>query len=81
VTTKSLRPEIEDAASWKESVTLRLAWWIAATAPTPIATPKTGRTKRAGCRRAGPVTSARIRRRNALPARGGERLAVISDLI
>jgi len=71
VTTKSLRPAIEDAASWKESVTLWLAWWIAATAATPIATPETGRRKRAGRRRAGPVTSARIRRR----------AAVISDLI
>ena len=59
VTTKSLRPETAEAASRKEAVTLRLAWWIAATAATPIATPIVGRSTRIGCRLAGPVIKAR----------------------
>src|SRR5439155_19712008 len=65
VTVKSLRPATALAASRNDCVTLRLAWWIAATAAAPTATPTTGRTSRSGCLRAGPVTSARKTRRNA----------------
>ncbi len=67
VTTKSLRPDSEDAASRKDSVTLALARWIAATAATPIAIPSTGSSTRRGWRRAGPRTSAR--RTGAIPER------------
>ena len=58
VTTKSLLPESVAAASRKDSVTLRLACWIAAIAATPIATPTMGSTARSGRRLAGPATSA-----------------------
>ena len=54
VTTKSLRPETAAAASRKDAVTLRLAWWIAATAATPIATPMTGSSTRTGAGAPGP---------------------------
>ena len=69
VTTKSLLPATAAAASWNEAVTLRLAWWIAATAATPIATPIVGRRTRIGCRRAGPVIRARKTREKPLTRR------------
>src|SRR6202162_3915058 len=68
VTTKSLRPESEAAASRNDAVTLPLACWMAAAAATPTATPMIGRTARCGRLRAGPETSARKRSRKPCTA-------------
>src|SRR5204863_7331273 len=57
-TVRSLLPATARADSRNDSMTLRLAWWIAATAATPIATPTTGRSARIGRRPLGPVTTA-----------------------
>ena len=72
-TASRVRPEIASTACRNEPVTLRLARWIAAIAPTPIATPAIETTVRRGCRRAGrPINPEKIRLRRS-SRRAGER--------